>query len=1370
MQGAAAGGVYFATMPIPILLLALGLAFAVVPASASSGAPADAPPFSLAPKALLEMAGPPDAANSRGATILLHETTLVISADQRVAERRHTIFRIDRPEAVAGAQLTVPWHPWRQGRPAVRARVVTTDGVQHDLDASTLTDGAPNQQADLYQDFRILTGPLPALAVGAVVEQTAEVSDTQPFFAAGFVRHVGFGGAEPVLRSRLVVEAPASLPLKHAVRLLPNLVTTREADGPTVRLRFEQGRLEALEAPEPGLPPSVPTTPLVTISTAASWADVARQYASIVDRQLEGADLAPLLKAANQRDRAAVIASVVAALHREVRYTGVEFGQAALVPRAPKEVLARKYGDCKDKAALLVAALRAKGIAAHLALLSVGPGFDVEPELPGMGAFDHAIVFVPGTPDTWIDATAAFHPAGALPFPDRNRQALVVAPDTTGLRPTPATRPGDNALIETREIDLPDLGNARVTATSEARGEVDAVYRALFGSSQSSEFIKALQVAAKRQFRADGEARYEHGDGADLAKPFRLTVTVEKSGLASTDMDNAAVTIDLAEVVRNLPPYLQGGEAGPAAQGAAGPSPRKEDMVFAPFVFEWRYRVKPPEAFRVNQLPESRERALGPARLSQSFRAEPDGTVSGTLRLDSVRDRYSPSEVEAVRQAARELRKADDLKITFAHTGAVALAAGKTREALAIYRGLAAKHASESLQRRRFSRALLTAGLGEPARAEARAAAAAEPTSAACYVNLGDVLTHDLFGRRWSRGFDRAGAIEAYRKAIALEPSNGATRMSLGVALEHDADGTRYTGRADLAAAIEEYRALEKSDKATFDRYAGHLLYALFYHRDFAELRTRLASRTSASDLAAITLAATAAVDGPAAALAEASRLVSDQPARSRALGSASTMLRNLRLYGAAADLLAATDSASTDSNAPSVISLLRTARPFETILLPPSDPRSLAQRMTVDLSDPDRITADTVRDLGEYLTAPAKERLTTMRAQAARLKVSLLRTHPSLPVGIDLSLADVSVTVEGDASRGFKLRMQRSNGTWSGYAAVRDGLPRLVGLYPAFAGAGREVIRRLDAGDTAGARQWLDWVREDIRAAGGDDPLAGPMFPWLWNRGDPPEPARMKVAALALLADDEDIVPHLDELRQARARADGAEQSVIDAVLIHGLVVAANWSEARDVARRVLTTRQDSLFAFVSLTEACRRLRDFDGWDAAITARLQRLPDDRDALRSRANLLVARGRVEEARVVLKGLIDSGRAEAGDLNNYAWQALFTGAVADADVQAGQRSSAMLQNREPAVLHTLACLFADVGRTKEAWDAFLRALDARGLQEPDSSLWFVYGRIAEQYGETATAAAAYRRVEPAEAGEEPVTSTRQLAEKRLAALR
>jgi transglutaminase-like putative cysteine protease/tetratricopeptide (TPR) repeat protein len=1358
---------------MPYRLLLAGL---ILFCAASLGASqSDAPPFSLSPKALLESAGPRDAKNLYGLTIVLNEMTMVFQADHRLTHRRHIVFRIDSPEAARGAQVATLWSPWYQKRPNVRARVVTPDGAAHELDPATLTDSAPNQQPDLYEDLRILTGPLPAAEAGAVVEQWEEIEDTQAYFAAGVVRRVAFGAAVPVMATRLTVDAPASLPLKHVARLLPNLTVTKEQTGTGIRLRFEYGRLDAVEAPEPGMPADVATTPHVTLSTAESWRDVARGYAALVDRQLSATDLIALQKKTTRggtgavSEGAAVIAEVVSTLHREVRYTGVEFGQAALVPRTPKEVLERKYGDCKDKALLLVAMLRARGITAHVALLSAGLGLDVDPDMPGLGAFDHAIVVVPGSPDVWVDPTAAFHGAKSLPYADQDRLALVVAADTTGLRKTPAFRAEDNSLIETRDIVLPDFGSARVSVTSETRGEVDATYRSLLGGSDSTQLRQYFDGTGKRVFRAESEVRYERGDGANLDTPFRVQFTIDKAAVGATELDTATVSIAPDGILEMLPVYLRSTDADETARSSPRPA-RKDDFVFLPSVHEWRYRVTPPQAFRASQVPESRSVALGPAKYSQSFREEADGSVSGTIRLDSVRGRYTAAEVLATRQAAQEWAKTEGLKVTFTHVGATQLAAGKIREALDTYRSQVSRRPADPLHKIRLSRALLKSGLGELARLEAKAAVALDPKSTDAHRNLGRVLSSDLYGREWRRGWDRDGTIAAYRRAVELKPADGSIRVDLAVALEHDLNGARYAAKADVAEAIAAYRELEKEDKATANRYIDHLLYALLYHGNFEELRTRLTGRPPTREHLALTLAAIAATDGASKALAEAPRLAADASLRSQALSTAGGMLRRMRRYAPSAELIAAAADGSLDSTAVVTAQDLRSAKPFEEILLPTSDPRSLVQQLYLVATDPAAITPQAVRTFGDSLP-PSTDKAKQFRTWTDGLRMSLFRGGPSREMAIDAVLATTTVTVEGDVALGFRLRAQRPGGTIVQYAVVENGSPRILGAPPAAVFAvGREALRRLASHDNVGAKHLLDWVREDVPVGGGDDPLSGSMFPRLWNRDDSADPARMRLAAIALLAGDEEMSAYLDDLRKASAAAQAPQaQATLDALLLRGLMTAMKWSEARDVGKRLMDGQKGSAFAFLVHGEACRMLKDWERWSQSISERLSRLPDDRDALRSRAQLLLAQGQFAAARQVIKGLIDSGRAEGSEFNNYAWYALFQSSVGQAEIDAAQRATSLTRNTNPSSLHTLACVLADAGRTKEAWDVFLRILDLTGYAELDSSLWFLYGRIAEQYGETSAAMAAYRRVERPRATDEPRSSTWALAQGRLSAL-
>jgi tetratricopeptide (TPR) repeat protein len=127
-----------------------------------------------------------------------------------------------------------------------------------------------------------------------------------------------------------------------------------------------------------------------------------------------------------------------------------------------------------------------------------------------------------------------------------------------------------------------------------------------------------------------------------------------------------------------------------------------------------------------------------------------------------------------------------------------------------------------------------------------------------------------------------------------------------------------------------------------------------------------------------------------------------------------------------------------------------------------------------------------------------------------------------------------------------------------------------------------------------------------------------------------------------------------------------------------------------------------------------------------------------------------------------------GQGECRNAEQLAWDALFTGKVTDDDVATAVKAT-QLQKDAPDILHTLACLYAEIGKTKEAHDLLLRAMDDWNLDEPNDEVWYVLGRIAEQYGEREIAIADYRKLKkPKEILAIP-TSTWRLAQMRLKAM-
>ena len=85
------------------------------------------------------------------------------------------------------------------------------------------------------------------------------------------------------------------------------------------------------------------------------------------------------------------------------------------------------------------------------------------------------------------------------------------------------------------------------------------------------------------------------------------------------------------------------------------------------------------------------------------------------------------------------------------------------------------------------------------------------------------------------------------------------------------------------------------------------------------------------------------------------------------------------------------------------------------------------------------------------------------------------------------------------------------------------------------------------------------------------------------------------------------------------------------------------------------------------------------------------------------------------------------------------------------------------------LHTLAAVYAEIGKATAAREVMIHGLDVAGQLEPEGNSWYVFGRIAEQYGLRDSALADYQRVDKPEKEEELPGSTWELARRRIAVL-
>jgi tetratricopeptide (TPR) repeat protein len=119
-----------------------------------------------------------------------------------------------------------------------------------------------------------------------------------------------------------------------------------------------------------------------------------------------------------------------------------------------------------------------------------------------------------------------------------------------------------------------------------------------------------------------------------------------------------------------------------------------------------------------------------------------------------------------------------------------------------------------------------------------------------------------------------------------------------------------------------------------------------------------------------------------------------------------------------------------------------------------------------------------------------------------------------------------------------------------------------------------------------------------------------------------------------------------------------------------------------------------------------------------------------------------------------------------DWNNFAWDSLVADKITPAAVQAAQPATSLTQNNAGDMLHTLASIYAEIGKVSEARAVLLKAMDADGMEQPTPDFWYVFERIAEQLGEFKTAEADYKKLEKPKDNFQLSTSTYILAQRRL----
>ncbi len=280
--------------------------------------------------------------------------------------------------------------------------------------------------------------------------------------------------------------------------------------------------------PEPSMPSFMRVVMRLLYSTLPSWEAASRWYYHLTEPKLKPtpaivAKVRELTNGLGTDD--AKIRALFYFVAQKIRYMGItaEKNRPGFEPHEVGLTFSRRYGVCRDKAALLVSMLRVAGFRANMVLVSVGSKLDKEIPVP---YFNHAVAVLrdtSGGPLLYMDPTSE---TSKQFFPDYERDSSCLIADRDGepLRLTPSLPPDRNLYqLTIRDIFTKDH-HLRGRIDAVCTGFVDTVFRSIMMLKRDEERRDFLRRIFQGRYPGMVISRVALSNPANRSRPFAFSL------------------------------------------------------------------------------------------------------------------------------------------------------------------------------------------------------------------------------------------------------------------------------------------------------------------------------------------------------------------------------------------------------------------------------------------------------------------------------------------------------------------------------------------------------------------------------------------------------------------------------------------------------------------------------------------------------------------------------------------------------------------------------------------------------------------------------------------------------------------------------
>jgi hypothetical protein len=558
----------------------------------------------------------PDYAAKVPGVVLLRETRTVVDESGRMVVSTREALKVLSREGRTDAYASQIYEVGNSKVRDVKAWMIAPSGELLKLGKEAAYDKAVTNN-DTYNDIRVRgidgrdkADPGSVFGFEIVSEDRALFSQFEWYVQTRL----------PVLLSRRVLTLPSGWRAESATFNQPEIRPSVEGSTYT----WEARDLPFVE-PEPSSPHMFSLVPRVAVtyypptggkSSAApvfgSWQDVSRWVTAITEAQAQPDEAlaakarALTANAKTELERIQAIGWFV----QGVKYVSIQIGVGrggGYRPQPAADVLTKEYGDCKDKATLMRALLKAVGISSYLVVIYSSDRSYVHEAWPSPQQFNHAIVAVRVSEDTKagavvqhpvlgrlliFDPTNGSTPAGDLPGYEQNSPALIAAGDQGDLVRTPETPASAN--VSEREIHATLDADGKLTARlSEVfSGQSAASERGVYNSRGLPEFRKLIENWVSLGAKGATISKVDASD-TFLQGRFRLEAEFEAPGYAQIRAGRLMIFRPAIVSRRQSISFTEPKRRYPVLLNAAA--------------FDEKVRIQLPAAFKVDELPDAQK-------------------------------------------------------------------------------------------------------------------------------------------------------------------------------------------------------------------------------------------------------------------------------------------------------------------------------------------------------------------------------------------------------------------------------------------------------------------------------------------------------------------------------------------------------------------------------------------------------------------------------------------------------------------------------------------------------------------------------------------------------------------------------------------